>query len=79
MAVVHCSHSQGLVLRLYEMVKDGAGIEHSRPKGSPVELRPGRNEVDDAFIAAWRERHKDDEIITRGIVHIEPSVPPTGS
>jgi hypothetical protein len=68
MAIVHCRNANGVVLRLHEMLEVLPGIKEARPsaarssaacaRNTVVELRPGRNEVDDSFWAAWSDQNK---------------------
>jgi hypothetical protein len=68
MAIVHCRNANGVILRLHEMLEVLPGIKEARPsaarssaacaRNTVVELRPGRNEVDDSFWAAWSDQNK---------------------
>ena len=73
MVVVHCNHGSGVVLRLHETVDGPLGTKEIRQdaKASPVELRTGRNEIDDGFWQAWSEQNKDSSLITGKIIEQE--------
>lgn len=58
MAVVHCRHANGVVLQLHEVVEGPLGGKEMRRVGPSMELRPGRNEVDDSFWKAWSDQNK---------------------
>jgi hypothetical protein len=65
LTVVHNTLRHGLELRLYEHNDKGHGAFSfnadamtAKRLGDPVVLRPGRNEVDDEFWAAWCEQYK---------------------
>ena len=73
MAVVYCSHANGVVLRRYETVDGPLGTKEIRAdaKFLPVELKPGRNEIDDDFWRAWLDQNKGGDLVSGGLVQEE--------
>ena len=71
MVVVRCNHRNGLVLRLYEMVPRLLDTKEALATGAVVELKPGRNEIDDEFWQAWLEQNKNSSLIAGKIIEQE--------
>jgi hypothetical protein len=68
---VRCNHGNGVVLRLHEMVTGPLGIQEARATGVAVELKSGRNEIDDDFWQAWIEQNKDSSLIAGKVIEQE--------
>lgn len=73
MAIVHCEHANGLSLRLYQAIDGPLGTKEFRadPKSMPVDLKPGRNEIDDKFWRAWLEQNKGNDLLSGEVVREE--------
>jgi hypothetical protein len=71
MVVVRLNHGNGVVLRLYKMVPRLLGTEEAIATGAVMELKAGRNEIDDEFWQAWLEQNKNSSLIAGKIIEQE--------
>ena len=73
--VVHSTLPAPVALRCFRLINDETGTPCSRVVAGPIVLKPGRNEVDDQFWAAWHEQHRDTLLAAHLAVEEEPPRP----
>lgn len=67
---VRCTVPTGVQLRNYEIQDGELGIKRAMPVGDPVELRPGDNEIDSDFWAAWFKQFENDALVKSGAIEL---------
>ncbi len=66
---LHCSHPNGVLLRLFEMRDDGLGFPYAHLVESLTVQNGVTHGVDADFFNKWIAQNADNSLVTSGAIH----------